>query len=450
MIYKTKDGKIGILDYKNTDFISNHYIRNYIKQLYTYVIGLNNSVEIDDLKIYAVKARKMIDVELNQESLEILLDELGAVSQNIGNEVFECNMGEDCINCSFSNICIRANQEGASVFEFNQENILGFRDKFYQHLPEYEIIDFEDKYWKDLDFGGKNMADSEEITEKKVITSDVISDDKINLKQNNIKTSKKPNQEYSIDYFNNLAKKIKENPNFISDRDLMNHKENDFIPIENIKDVNVKADLIEKAIGLEYADIVSAIEFYNELKNHRLFVNDYYPYRRQCILYKNKLKDDLNDWRTIEELLMSKIYLNTHQLIWIENKIKELKEKLDLNSSDIEIMNDLLTSYKLDRKQFEPYQNTPVPIAERILKDENGVKLLSKEKYDKVQNLFYIKELGVGYIRREEYEKAIGYYLELIDNDFLYYKYHAYKQFARILRNMKDSTEFARIYDELK
>ena len=158
----------------------------------------------------------------------------------------------------------------------------------------------------------------------------------------------------------------------------------------------------------------------------------------------------MRDWLTIEEILMSKIYLNNHQLIWFENKIKELQKKLDLNSNDIKIMDNLLKSYKSNRKQLEPYQNTPVPIAERIIKDKTGVKLLSKEKYDKSQNLFYVKELGVGYIRREEYEKAIGYYLELLDNDILYYKYHAYNQFARILKNMNDSAEFARIYNKLK
>ena len=122
----------------------------------------------------------------------------------------------------------------------------------------------------------------------------------------------------------------------------------------------------------------------------------------------------------------------------------------DLKPSDIAIMDKLLKSYKSNRKQFEVYQDIPVPIAERIIINENSVRLLSKEKYDKSQNLFYVKELGVGYIRREEYEQAIGYYLELLDNDFLYYRYHAYKQFARILRNMEDSVEFARLYDKLK
>jgi|GEM_PF-3025165 len=443
LIYRTKDGKIGILDYKNTNHISNHYVRNYIKQLYTYLIGLNGAFEIDSLKVYAVKARKMIDIQLDQESLDILLEELDLVSQNIGKEIFECNMGEDCVNCSFSSICIKANSQGTSVFDFNRENILGFRNKFYLNLPEYDIIDLSDRYWKDLDLEGTETKNCELDTVENSFKEDADLNQKTILK-NEVKS------DYTEDYFINLANEIKEDPNFVSDREMMEHNDDEFIQYENIEDVNVKAVLKEKGKRLEYEDFESAIGFYNKLKKHRLFINDYYPYRRQCIIFKNKLKDDSRDWQTIEEMLMSKIYLNRHQLIWYENKIKELKEKLDLNSHEIQIMDDLLESYKKDRNQFEPYQNTPVPIAERIIKDENGVKVLSKEKYDKTQEIFYHKELGVGYIRREEYENAIGYYLNLLESDFLYYRYHAYKQFARILKNMKDSKEFRRIYDELK
>ena len=478
LIYKTKDGKIGILDYKNTNHISNQYVRNYIKQVYTYLIGLNNSLEIESLKIYAIKARKMIDIELNQKSRDILLEELDKVSQNIENEMFECNMNEDCVNCGFSNICIKVHKDGTSVFEFNKQDIWGFRDKFYQHLPEYEIIDLKDTYWKDLEFSESDDCDThyvEKKSDKNIKVEppkNLKNKSEVDLKQkpilNNekdIKPVKKPKKQniksssaklnksspnYSVDYFKNLANKIKKTPNFISDRDFMEHKDDEFVPIDNLKDITVKANLKEKGKKLEQDDEESAVKFYEKLKNHKLFINDYYPYRRQCIIYKNKLKDDLRDWLTIEEVLMSKIYLNNHQLIWFENKIKELQKKLDLNSNDIKIMDNLLKSYKSNRKQLEPYQNTPVPIAERIIKDKTGVKLLSKEKYDKSQNLFYVKELGVGYIRREEYEKAIGYYLQLLDNDILYYKYHAYKQFARILKNMKDSAEFTRIYDELK
>ena len=431
LIYKTKDGEIGILDYKNTTHISNNYVKNYIKQLYTYLIGLNNSLKIESLKIYTVKARKMINIEFNQESYNILLEELDKVSQNIGNEIFECNKDEDCVNCGFSNICIKVNEKATSVFEFNRENTWKFRDKFYQHLPKYEIIDLKNNNWKDINFNNKKDSNTSNIENKHY---------------KNTKSS----STYTVDYFNKLAKKIKENPNYISDREFIKHKDEEFIHIDNIKDIKIKANLKEKGKKLEQKDFKTAIEFYNKLKNHKLFKNDYYPYRRQCIIYKNKLKDDHRDWMTIQEILTTKIYLNKHQLIWFENKIKELKEKLKLQKQDIQIMDNSLKTYKSKRKQYKKYQNTPVPIAERIIKDKKGIKLLSKEKYDKTQNLFYIKELGVGYIRRKEYEKAIKYHLNLLDNEILYYKYHAYKQFARILKNMKDPKKFEKIYNNYK
>ena len=159
LIYKTKDGKIGIIDYKNTEHISENYLKNYIKQIYIYLIGLNDSYQIDELRIYAIKARKMILVDVNPESLAILLDELSAVSLNIRNELFECNMNEDCINCSFSKICMHAEGD-ASVFDFSKENILGFRNKFYENLPDYEIIDLEDQFWTDSDFKVAEVSNS--------------------------------------------------------------------------------------------------------------------------------------------------------------------------------------------------------------------------------------------------------------------------------------------------
>ena len=289
---------------------------------------MNNSIEIEHLKIYAVKARKMIDIELDQKSLNILLEELDRVSQNIGNEIFECNMDEDCVNCGFSGICIKVNKEGTSVFEFNKNDKWGFRDKFYQYLPEYEIIDLKDDYWQDLEFNGDDDFDEcaiESKSEKSFgtdapknkqksilkIKEDNVKSFKEPEKQDNIKSSKFP-PKYDVDYFKNLADIIKENPNFISDRDLLNHEDDEFIPIDDIAHVKMKADLKEKGKKLENDDVESAVEFYDELKSHRLFANDYYPYRRQCILFKNKLKDDLRDWQTIEEILAGKIYLNHH------------------------------------------------------------------------------------------------------------------------------------------
>ena len=93
-------------------------------------------------------------------------------------------------------------------------------------------------------------------------------------------------------------------------------------------------------------------------------------------------------------------------------------------------------------------QDIPVPIAERIKKDEDGLRVMSIEKYNKVQNIYYIKELGVGYIRRGEYETAIRYYADLLNDNLLYFRYHAYKQFARIFKEMKNPDKFKKLYEE--
>lgn len=283
---------------------------------------------------------------------------------------------------------------------------------------------------------------------------DLSYDNEISVKKdfkttNNVKTTNKRKSDYNADYFRNLAKEISQNPGFISDRDLIKTQDSDFIPIDNPSDVGLKAQLKEKGKLLEKDDKDVAVDFYNQLKTHKLFVNDYYPYRRQCILFKNKLKDNESDWKTIEELFRNKIYLNPHQLVWIENKIKELKVKLNLTTHDINVIDDLVDNYKLNKDKYRPLQNNPVPIAERIITDDDGnVKLISEEKYNASQDLFYVKELGVGLIRQKEYEKAIKYYFELLESDLLYYKYHAYKQFARIYREMKNPEEFERLYEK--
>ncbi len=162
--YKTNDGKMGILDYKNTYLIKKDNIKKYIKQVYTYFIGLKDSYQIDELTIYAIKARKMIRVNLEEKPLEILLEELEAISENIQNEVFECNLKEDCNNCTFSTVCFNAKDEEDSSFDFKNDNILEFRNKFYENLPHYEIIDYGDKFYKDKESFPKSTLKSNSLS----------------------------------------------------------------------------------------------------------------------------------------------------------------------------------------------------------------------------------------------------------------------------------------------
>ena len=271
------------------------------------------------------------------------------------------------------------------------------------------------------------------------------------LKRDNYpKSFERKNSRYNVEYFNSKAKEIQEKQGYLSDNDVMKYVESDFVPFDNFEEINEKAELKEMGKELEREDKSEAIKFYDGLKQHRLFINDYYPYRRQCILFKNKIKDDSSDWKTIEELFTNKIYFNDYQLVWLENKIRELIAKLDLMQHEIDTMWMLVENFKQNRHMYEPRQDMPVPIAERILKDENGVKVISKKKYDQVQELFYKKEFVTGYIRRREFDMAMKSSFELLQSEDLNLQYYVYKQFARIYREMDDPKEFERLYSHFK
>ena len=255
--------------------------------------------------------------------------------------------------------------------------------------------------------------------------------------------------EYSRKYFNGLANEITKIPGYVSDRNLLKHDRDEFISIEMeyYDKINKKANLKNEAKKLEKEDELKAIEFYNDLKKNKLFANDYYPYRRQCILFKNIIKNDWKDLDTVIEIFESDLYLNKYQLIWLENKIHELTNKLNVDDSKKSKIYELIKEYKENEDKFKNCQNNALPIAERIFKDEKGLKLLSKEKYNLLQDIFYVKELGVGYIRRREYDKAIHYFIDLLGSEFLYFRYHAYKQLGRIFDEMDDSNKFKRLYE---
>ena len=253
---------------------------------------------------------------------------------------------------------------------------------------------------------------------------------------------------YSRPFFNELAKGISDISGFVSDRDLLNHKDEDFCKIrQNYSDIARKAELISKGKELERENEKAAVEFYDTLKENELFRHDYYPYRRQCILYKNKIKDNQRDLDTILDLLANDIYLNRHQYIWLKNKLFELIDKLNLNNQKAGSIIEKIDEHNYKRNLSDIHKDS-IPISERIFKKDNSIKLLSKEKFDLMQDIFFIKEMGLGYIRRKEYEIAISYYVNLLNDDFLYFRYHAYKQLGRIFQEMDDYDNFKRFFEK--
>ncbi len=111
LIYE-KDGKLGILDYKNTSLVSSKFLKKYRKQLHFYVMALrdeNKEFEghkIEEIQIYAIKYKgdRLFSFDIDDEYIEELKEELKTTAEKIRNNEFEASC-EDCTGCPYRKIC---------------------------------------------------------------------------------------------------------------------------------------------------------------------------------------------------------------------------------------------------------------------------------------------------------------------------------------------------------
>lgn len=110
LIYKTDNGNLGIIDYKNTA-IEEKFIEKYTKQLNMYVLALKDknqkyeSMEVEELKIYAIKSKKMIDIRLSEAEIEKAHEDLSYVAEYIKNDKYPAIQGDYCTDCPYGKIC---------------------------------------------------------------------------------------------------------------------------------------------------------------------------------------------------------------------------------------------------------------------------------------------------------------------------------------------------------
>ena len=112
LIYE-KDGKLGILDYKNTSLVSHEYLAKYKKQLHFYVMALRdenkefNNRKIDKIQVYAIKYKKgnpLFTFDIDERYIEKLEEELRKTAEKIRNDQFEADCA-DCTSCPYKKIC---------------------------------------------------------------------------------------------------------------------------------------------------------------------------------------------------------------------------------------------------------------------------------------------------------------------------------------------------------
>ena len=103
-----KDGKLGILDYKNTSLVSEKFLKKYRKQLHFYLMALRDENKefdghkIEEIQIYAIKYKK--GDKLFSFYIEELKEELRTTAEKIKNNEFEADC-DDCSGCPYRKIC---------------------------------------------------------------------------------------------------------------------------------------------------------------------------------------------------------------------------------------------------------------------------------------------------------------------------------------------------------
>ena len=109
LIYE-HDGKLGIIDYKNTR-LEFKYSDKFKKQLHLYVLALRDQNQqycgekISELQVYAIKSKKMLDIEIDEDYMEELKVELESVARNIHEGKFASSKCDDCKYCQYAKIC---------------------------------------------------------------------------------------------------------------------------------------------------------------------------------------------------------------------------------------------------------------------------------------------------------------------------------------------------------
>lgn len=112
LIYE-KDGKLGIIDYKNTSLVGKEYLAKYRKQLHFYVMALRDENKefdghkIEEIQIYAIKYKKgekLFSFDIDENYIEELKEELRNTAFKIKNNEFEAGC-EDCEGCPYRKIC---------------------------------------------------------------------------------------------------------------------------------------------------------------------------------------------------------------------------------------------------------------------------------------------------------------------------------------------------------
>ena len=204
-----------------------------------------------------------------------------------------------------------------------------------------------------------------------------------------------------------------------------------------------KYNIKNKGLKLEKTNPKKAIEFYKEILGHEYFINDFWPYRRLVLMYK-KTKNFEKKTDIIKTFFKSGVYCNNHHYLWFRNKLRTLSEKGYISPEEIDSLTDYFKTHSCINKQKA---NTPLVIADRIIKQHGEIIIVSEEKYDNKQKQYEYEEKCSELNRQKRY----GDYIELLNHmidDLGYRRYMYFQKLCVAYRRLNDHDNELRVINK--
>lgn len=106
LVYETPEGDIGILDFKNRDWVNEEYVES---QLYTYKIALESQNKYPNRNMrlggYALRGNQFTELRVSGVKEKEILDEINEVALSISAGFFDRCRGDYCGECEFRFLC---------------------------------------------------------------------------------------------------------------------------------------------------------------------------------------------------------------------------------------------------------------------------------------------------------------------------------------------------------
>ena len=184
-----------------------------------------------------------------------------------------------------------------------------------------------------------------------------------------------------------------------------------------------------KSLKKKYDEVIA---FYESLLNNGYFQNDWYLYRQLYMNYnfKKSFEDCL---KTVKNVFYADIYLNEYQMTWFTNKIRLLEEHLEIDMDKIESWLDYYQNHGAkNNRSF----SKDIPYADACIYYHGEICVYSKESFDLVQDIYCLIETGRILEDKDQYEMAIKFYLDKIENGYPIYDF--YKRICLCLEKLED------------